>query len=571
MNGLALRQLARHVLPQASRDRGKGLAHVNTGAAETLLWLQPAPDIAECWQSTLAIGEFAGERARMPAGRLVDATLALLVLRRAGALQQLPATVLARLLDRMARRVDHLLRPPKAAGSEHSSQLYAAYLVASVLGPCLPRRARSLAKVQARQACELLVANLVADFRADGSHCERSPGPHLRTLHTALSFVALARALDDALPPLLHARLRAGLDFSLWSTLPDGGLPGAADHASPHQALLALGAALYWLPSLEFAASRGGRGEPPDALARHFADAGRVVARSSWHDAQAQHLLHDSGATQSASRSQGEAPGFSYTIAGRRVLIDAELPLPSPGAVPGVPGHEPQPLVRLGARSILVRASAGGMQGPVHTRCLAYVLRRYVLVVDRFHAPETGAHPACFTLQFAADWHDRIVLEHGACGSVVRGMASRPDGDWQVLLNAPEATIDLAEGSSEAGPCLRARQDFRGETFLAAAIGPQGSAFAIHALEARHGAGRSVLCVSGESEGEAFADRLVVHWHEPGLVMRADYLARASIALERRSAGTLQHLLLAEAGDWFSCLHPVHAPGAPDAAGDLEW
>ena len=138
-------------------------------------------------------------------------------------------------------------------------------------------------------------------------------------------------------------------------------------------------------------------------------------------------------------------------------------------------------------------------------------------------------------------------------------------------LDAPGAEVDLSAGDAQAGPRLRARQDFRGETFFAAAIGPQGSAFAIHGLEARHGAGRSVLCVTGEHEGEAFVDRLVVHWHEPGLVMRGDYLARAAIALERRSAGKLQHLLLAQAADWFSCLHPVHAPRAPDAAGDLEW
>jgi hypothetical protein len=106
---------------------------------------------------------------------------------------------------------------------------------------------------------------------------------------------------------------------------------------------------------------------------------------------------------------------------------------------------------------------------------------------------------------------------------------------------------------------------------VAAAIGPHDSDFAIHGLEARHGAGRSVVCVNGESGGEPFADRLVVHWQEPGLVMRADYLARAAFALERRAGGRLQHLLLAEADDWFSCLRPVHAPQAPDAAGDLEW
>jgi len=579
VNGTALRELARRALPGGTPAFPRGLAGVNAGAAETLLWLEPAVDAgplvhvaqawaaqprpealadwtltAECWLSA--------DNAHPQAARIVDGAIALLALRRGGGLQQLPPALLPALLDRIARDVDQLLRQLQPAGSERSVQLYAVYLAASVLGPCLPRRARSLAAMQAKQARELLVANLLADFHADGSHCERSPQLHRLTLHTALSFVALARALDHALPPPLHARLRAALDHSLWSTLPDGGIPGGDGQAAAHGALLALGAALYWLPSLEFAASGGGRGEPPDALTRHFADARRVIARSSWHDPQAQHLFHAAGAAQGG----GDAFAFCYTIAGRRVLVDPGLERPLPAATPSSP-----PLVRVGAHSLVVRATAADRQGVTHTRCLAYVLRRYVLVVDRFHAADRSAHAASLKLQFAAAWEGRISLAQEGRGAVLRGMAPRSCGDWQLLLDAPDAQVDLAAGSGEAGPSLRARQDFRGETFLAAAIGPRDDTFSIHALEARHGAGRSVLCVSGESEGEAFVDRLVIHWNEPGLVMRPDYLTRAGIVLERRGAGKLQHLLLAQAADWFSCLHPVHAPRAPDAAGDLEW
>ena len=602
MNGTALRQLAWRALPRAMPAPGGGLAHVNAGAAETLLWLQPPVDagqlararlarsglvagpawtmlldLAQAWTAQRAPEDLAAwtriaeacvsapparDSAQAEAARVVDVTIALLALRRGGALQQLPPALLPALLDRIGSEVDQILRKLKPAGSERSWQLYAAYLAAGVLGPCMPRRGRSLAAMLAKQARELLVANLLADFRADGSHCERSPQRHRATLHTALSFVALARALDDALPPAMHARLRAALDYSLWSTLPDGGIPGGHADAAPHRALLALGAALYWLPSLEFAASGGGRGEPPDPLTRHFADAGRVVARSSWHDAQAQHLFHDCRGTAAG----GNGLAFCYTIAGRRVVVDPVLERPLRSAAPTAP-----PLVRAGRHSLVVRSSAAAERGVTHSRCLAYVLHRYVLVVDRFHAPDGSAHPASLSLQFATDWQDRIGLHQEARGALLRGMAPRPCADWQVLLDAPDAQVELAESRGEAGPCLRARQDFRGETFLAAAIGPHGSALALHALEARHGAGRSVLCVSGESEGESFVDRLVVHWHEPGLVMRPDYLARAALALERRCAGKLQHLLLAQAGDWFSCLHPVHAPGAPDAAGDLEW
>ncbi len=639
MTGPVLRQLVGQVLAPAPPEAGSGLAQVHAGAAETLLWLQPAPDaiqlarahrarsgqfeafgqihalgdpprwkadtsisiqwlraihqlpmlvdlaqawsaqrdpedlaawarIAERWLSTLAIGELAGDGGQAEAGRIGHGAIALLVLRRAGALQQLPSTLLPRLLERIGREIDHVLRHLKATGSERSLQLYAAYLAASVLGPCLPRRGRSLAAVQARQARELLVANLVADFRGDGSHCEGSPQLHRRTLQMALSFVALARALDHALPPPLHARLRAALEFSLWSTLPDGGLPGAEPDAPSNRDLLALGAALYWLPSLEFGASGGGRGEPPDALSRHFSDAGQLVARSSWHDAQAQHLFHDCGAAQAGAQAPGDQLAFCYTIAGRKVLVDPGQQRSLPGASRTLAQeHEAQPLVRLGARSLVVRTSATAQKGPTHTRCLAYVLRRYVLVVDRFHTADAHAHPACLTLQFAPDWQDRLALQQDARGIVVSGMGPRPCADWQVLLDAPGASVDLAEGSGSTGPRLRAQQDFRDETVFAAAIGPQGSGFAIHGLEARHGAGRSVVCVTGESEGEAFVDRLVVHWHEPGLVMRSDYLARAPIALERRCAGKLQHLLLAQTTDWFPCLQPVHAPRAPDAAG----
>jgi hypothetical protein len=236
--------------------------------------------------------------------------------------------------------------------------------------------------------------------------------------------------------------------------------------------------------------------------------------------------------------------------------------------------------VRLGTRSALLRAGAPkDASGPAHTRCLAYVMRQYVLLVDRVQASDGAVHEACFTLQLAAEWQDRIVAEEdGGRGAVLRGVSPRPSSDWRLLLDAPAARLHLGSewlqrthGRPQPAPCLRATQDFRDEAFFACAMAPQADGCAVHALDARHGAGRSVLTVTGESAGRAFVDRLVVHWQEPGLLIRPDYHTRAGLALERRVDGTLQHLMLAETGEWFTSLRPVHASRVPDAAGDLEW
>jgi hypothetical protein len=570
---------------------------VRRESADLAAWAR----IARSWLAVMGTGELAGGDAQVEAKRIEHCVTALLLLRRGGGLRQLPPRLVLCLVDRLAGEAEYLLSRLNQAGRQRSSQLYAAYLATGLLGPCLAARSRARAWAHAAQVRELLAASVLADFGADGVHGQGAAQLHRPALLMALSFVALARALDHPLPQALHRRLRAALEFSLWTTLPDGAVALANDgEAASNRPLLATGAALYLLPHLDHVATGGRRGEAPEGLGRHFAQAGYVALRDGWHDeAGAQHLFCDCPVLGAGSRSGEERFSLSYSIAGHQVLvdtggdtvtIDGRTPARQ-GAAPRRSGRRgapwqtpavelPPALVRLGTRSALLRAGAPtDPRQPAHTRCLAYVMRQYVLLVDRVQAGDGARHEACFTLQFAADWQDRIVAEEdGGRAAVLRGVSQHASSDWRLLLDVPAAHLHLGSewlprrnGRRQPAPCLRATQEFRAEAFFACAIAPQASGCAVHALAARHGAGRSVLTVTGESAGRPFVDRLVVHWQEPGLVIRPDYHGRAGLALERRVDGVLEHLMLAEAGEWFSRLRPVHAGRMADAAGDLEW
>jgi hypothetical protein len=596
--------------------------------------------IVDEWLTGMGTGELACSDAQVEAKRIEHCIVSLLLLQETGALELVPADLVRGLLHRIAEEAGYLLAHLKPSRNHRTFQLYAAFLAGSLVGPCLPGAAALVAAAQEGVARELLVQNLLADFGPDGVHCELSTHYHQITLEAALGFVAIARGLAIQLPAALHERLRAALAFSAWITLPDGEIPLINDSDNGfHQPLLALGAELYDSRTLAFVASAGNCGVPPQALSHHFHDAGYLVMRDTWSagagDAGPQHLFYDCARLGAGSHAHYDLFSFCYTVAGRQVVVDPGRYTydPEPGAdgidwrhrfkrtaahntvcidgrdqtrylskarkpaaglhrldrervAPGGSKHGPavevgNATVTLGARSALVCASAISREyTPVHTRCLAYVLRQYVLVIDRVHAEDGQRHQASFHLQFAAEWQDRIALTRSDRGVELAAHAAGDDERvaWRLLLDAPGAEVELgrglvskAYGHKQPAPCLDARRELRDEAFWTCVVAPEGSACTVTGLQVRHGEGCSIATVTGTSFGRPFVDRLLVHWNEGGLVIRPDYHLRASMVLERRVGGALDHLLAAGVDDWFTQLTPAQGRLAPDAEGKLEW
>ena len=593
--------------------------------------------IVDGWLTDMGTGELATSDAQVEAKRVEHCIVSLLLLQLHGGIQLVPPGLLGALLLRIADEGGYVLAHLKPARNHRTFQLYAVFLAASLVGPCLPAPRRAAAGLQQATACDLLVRNLLTDFGPDGVHCELSTHYHQITLEAALGFVAVARAIGLALPQRLHERLRLALDFSAWITLPDGEIPlvNDADNGC-HQNLFALGADLYDSENLAFVAAAGRCGSPPPDLGRHFADAGYLVMRDTWFNgggaSAPQHLFYDCGRLGAGSHAHYDLFSFCYAMGGRQVVVDpgrytydaepgsdgidwrhrfkrtaahntvcidgrdqtrylSKARRPAAGLhrldrerlAPGGSKHGPavevaELLVRLGTSSSLVRASGLSHEyEPVHTRCLAYVLRQYVLIVDRVRSADDRPHHACFTLQFAADWQDRIRVEQREAGLQLTGdMDER--AAWTVLLDAPgaEARLDSGfvskrYGEKQPAPCLKAERMFAGEAFWTCVLAPEGSACRVSQLQVRHGEGCSIVGVHGESFGRHFTDRLLVHWDAPGLVIRPEYHVRAPIVLERRLDGVLDHLLVASGEDWCTRLGPTAGCPALDREGNLEW
>ena len=103
---------------------------------------------------------------------------------------------------------------------------------------------------------------------------------------------------------------------------------------------------------------------------------------------------------------------------------------------------------------------------------------------------------------------------------------------------------DRTYGVKQAAPRLQARRMLTAEAFWSCVIAPEAGDFSVTDLRVRHGEGCTIATVTGETSGRRFVDRLLVHWEQPGLVVRPDYQALAPVVLERRIDGALAHLLV---------------------------
>ncbi|MFM2066142.1 MAG: hypothetical protein RLZZ584_1051 [Pseudomonadota bacterium] len=602
--------IALHKLPmlvdlaQAWRHQ-RDLRHLRTWA-----------DLATAWLEHMGTGELSCSDAQVEAKRVEHCVLALALLQHSDGLQHLPEALLATLRDRIADEAGYILAHLKPARNHRTFQLYAVVLAGLVIGPCLDEpAARSQAAAQALAATELLCANLLSDFGADGVHCELSSHYHQITLETALSFVAVCRAADLPLPEALHERLRLALRFACWITLPDGEIPlvNDADNGD-HRPMLALGAALYADAMAQHLATGGRQGRPIEALSHHFDTAGYVVMRDRWGHgpaglATAQHVFFDCGAPGAGSHAHYDLFSLCWTAGGRQVIVDpgrytynaepdaqgidwryqfkrtaahntvcidrldqtrylSKAGRPAAGLhkldrsslAPGASKHGPavqriDPQVHLGRHSDVVLAGALSAEyEPIHTRCLVFVQRQYLLVLDQVSSGDGQPHDAALHLQLAAHWQGQVTT-----GTLPHGLALRAPG-WQILLHAPDADARLGSawvsrsyGDRQPAPQLAATSRFVGRTGYATLLTPDSDELHIVSMHADLRDDHAQVCVQGLCAGEAFTDHFALRWPtrtqaRPGVTDHP-----GAYQLERRQGGQCVSTMTWPAAQAASC------------------
>lgn len=128
-----------------------------------------------------------------------------------------------------------------------------------------------------------LAQNALADFRADGGHCEQSSHYHCIVLRNFLQLVRLCQDNQIDLPENMRCRLKRALHFAAHLHRPDGEIPSLSDaDGGSYLSLLREGAALLNEPETAWITSNGRTGEAPRETARLFKDSGYAILRSAW-------------------------------------------------------------------------------------------------------------------------------------------------------------------------------------------------------------------------------------------------------------------------------------------------
>ena len=526
-------------------------AHLETGERDHL---QVWEDLLRSWLDEMGTGYITVSDAQVEALRLRSWVDAYLLLRRIEGWRP-DAALLRRWVERMGAEAGYVLAHLKAARNHRTFQLASVFLV----GVCLPELAASERLVE--QSRRELTTNLLTDLLPDGVQVEMSTHYHQLVAETAVAFVDLARRNRVPLEPALLDRVHAALHWSLWLTWPDGRIPLVGDSDDgDHAALLQAGRELLDDPELLWGATRGARGRPPATPSRHFAASGYVVLRDGWGTDPATystrtHVLYDAARLGEGAHSHYDLLSFVLHAGGRPAVVD-------PGrftysAAPDADGtdwrhafkstaahntvvvdgrdqtryvsrnkHGPdvqveRKAVLLGAHGDWVVASARSCEyAPVHTRLLVFVLRQYLLVVDRVACEDGRSHTADLRLHFPDD-----------CRPVLRtdGPRARVDGVPAAVLTwlAPGAQAQIeagwvsrSYGVKHPAAVLRVAQEGSGDLLFATALAPRraGDApLALRSLTAVEGVGAApgAFVVEGTVGSEPFRDVVSVPDLEP--------------------------------------------------------
>ncbi len=262
-------------------------------------------------------------------------------------------------------------------------------------------------------AHELLTANLLSDLGDDGVQVEGSTHYHQLVTETALSFVELCTQFELPVDAELRRRLRLAVEFCAWFEWPGGDIPLINDaDQGRHEHLLTRGAALF--------------GEPIERTDgdRQFGQSGYIVMTGPQR-----HVFIDLARLGDGSHAHYDVGSFTYWADGAPRLIDpGRYTYSSAPDADGVDwrhhfkstaahntvqidgldqarylnrtkrGPDPwleERLVGLGGDSPWAFGRVRSHEYPVvHERCIVFVKRSMVLIVDRVEALDSNEHLA---------------------------------------------------------------------------------------------------------------------------------------------------------------------------------
>jgi Heparinase II/III-like protein/Heparinase II/III N-terminus len=332
-----------------------------------------------------------------------------------------------RLLERIEAETAYVRHDLTPARNHRTLELYGLFLAALAF-PSLDRDGALLAF-----ATDALHRNLLADFRADGVHCEASTHYHLMALRSLLGARENGRRFGVQFPMGFDDLLASACEFAMHSHRPDGVIAALSDSDSAgFQSLLGLAAELLDREDLRWVSSAGSSGTPPSERFVGFTAGGYHFQRSGWGEgerafsderflvldcgplgdgghghydllsveiaADGRPLVIDPGRHTYSEEPPNLRRWFKGTAAHNTVCVDGLDQTPYRRGKPKGPVAEGRLLHRHTSDRLdmLVAQAISPVYDSVHTRRVLFVNGEYWLIEDRLE----GARPHRFDLRF---------------------------------------------------------------------------------------------------------------------------------------------------------------------------
>jgi hypothetical protein len=429
-------------------------AFQSTGEAR---YLHRLIELLTSWLDQMGQGWIATSDAQVEAKRVESWLSMLALLDSSGGSVRMEPQLLDRLIERLGVEARYIAANLKRHRNHRTFQLWSVFAVGALF-PELEDAA------QLRDtAHELLTANLLDDLGDDGVQVEGSTHYHQLVTETALSFAELCAGHDLAFDPELRRRVRLALEYCAWFEWPDGNIPLINDaDDGRHDHLLARGAEVFGVPiersglDRDFAAFGYTIFTAPE---RHlFVDLARMGDGSHAHYdlgsftywADGQPRVVDPGRFTYSSMPDSEGVDwrhhFKSTAAHNTVQIDGldqarYLNRTKRGPDPWLE----QRMVELGGDSPWAFGRICSHEYPVvHERCIVFVDRAVVLIVDRVEALDGAEHLA--ELRFH-------LTERGGV-AVVSTLALEQHSGWVAPLYGVKHPAPVMVGRTRSISCV---------------------------------------------------------------------------------------------------------------------
>ncbi|MFQ5543606.1 MAG: alginate lyase family protein [Nitrospiria bacterium] len=234
----------------------------------------------------------------------------------------LPADFYLKFLNSIHDQVEYLIDHISPSRNHRTLELYAVFLAAIVF-PEFKKADHWLSFSRTE-----LLKNIQTDILSDGVHCELSTDYHHIVLKNYLNIRKLATHNGIVLPEEMDTRIRKALDFALYVHKPDGIIPSLSDGDSrSFLDLLETGHQLYDDETMQYAASKGQSGHPPQARSKVFPEGGYVILRSGWGTGKTLYedelyLVFDCGPLGRGNHGHLDLLSFEMAAYGQSLVVD---------------------------------------------------------------------------------------------------------------------------------------------------------------------------------------------------------------------------------------------------------